>query len=377
MEENLEDNSLDEFLSELEVSEIKKKEKIEKEKREFLSNVVSGNIVSTRDKVGYLLNNFSDTRNSDVELAWTYWQLFESGKFNGNSITKSQLFALTRMASLIRARAKIQNEYKLFQADDIVKQHRGVLASKKREEMVEDKPANLPAYAVFMDETGKNQDFLSIGSLWIVEGGFSTYKTHSELTEWKAKNNITYEFHFTEVSRRDVDTYKEFFTKFIHLNPTAGFKIIVINNKGFSDISQTITDLSFHLIHKGIDHENSTGRAVLPRTLQIYVDEEEKGSDQLKLENLRERIAAQKINGLHLMEFEAVNSKNNHFIQIVDLFTASINRKLNAKEGEKHYKDDLADFILETLRFDISQINKSEIDSDSSVIFNLSSNKDE
>jgi hypothetical protein len=88
---------------------------------------------------------------------------------------------------------------------------------------------------------------------------------------------------------------------------------------------------------------------------------------------LKERIASQKVNGLYLMEFEAVSSKNNHSIQIVDLFTASVNRKLHKKEGEKHFKDELADFILQTLHFEIDQIDLTNSNADRSIVFNLRS----
>ena len=46
--------------------------KIEKEKLELLNRVLSGNLVTKRDKVGFILNNHSVARNSDVELAWLY-----------------------------------------------------------------------------------------------------------------------------------------------------------------------------------------------------------------------------------------------------------------------------------------------------------------
>lgn len=55
-----------------------KAEKIEKEKKELLSKVLSGNIGTTRDKVGFILNNYTEARNSDFELVWIYWKTFES-----------------------------------------------------------------------------------------------------------------------------------------------------------------------------------------------------------------------------------------------------------------------------------------------------------
>jgi hypothetical protein len=343
-----------------------------KEKSDLLDKVLSGNINTSREKVAYILNNSIEARNSDVELAWLYWENFESHTFNGITINKEQLKKMTGINTLSRSRAKIQNEYKLFEAHEVVKKHRGVLEEEKRNEAINDKPLNLPLYSVYIDETGKNDKYLIIGSLWIIDGGFLSYKTNLALAEWTKMENINFEFHFTQVSKHKLQSYKEFFIKFLTLNPTIGFKAIMVQNQGFQELTRPITDLTFHLIHKGIQHEDETGRAPLPRVLQVWLDDEEKGSDNLKLENLRERLTAQKINGLVLKNFEAVVSKKNYFIQAVDLFTASINRKLNNPINEGHFKDELADFILRTVKFNIEELNKSNTEIDKSVVFNLS-----
>ncbi|MGP1993208.1 DUF3800 domain-containing protein [Zobellia laminariae] len=345
-------------------------EKIEKEKRELLNKVLSGNLNTKRDKVGFILNNNTSARNSDIELAWSYWKTFENDLFNGISITKEELKKLTSINSLTRSRARIQNEYKLFQADHAVKKHRGVLANEMKNLAVEEKPEGLETYSLYIDETGKTQNYLSVGSLWVVDG-FKAYLAYNEIKKWKDKNKIKYEFHFSELSKNKLEKYKEFFLTFLKLNPTVGFKVIVLNKKGITNINSAITDLTFHIIHKGINHENSTGRAPLPRLLQVWIDDDQKGSDQLKIENLKERITGQSISDLYLGEFHAVDSKENFGIQIVDIFTASINRKIHNTGGSTNHKDELADFVLELLKFDLNSINLENNETDKSIVFNL------
>ncbi len=347
-------------------------QKVEKEKKELLANVLSGNILSLRDKVGYILNRYSDTRNSDIELAWRFWETFESHLFNGSSITKGQMYNLTKANSLIRSRAKIQNEYKLFQADDNVRKYRGVLEEEQKSAAIQDKPQGIPSYTVFIDETGKTHDFLLVGSLWLVEGGLNSYYFKREIEKWKEQNSINYEFHFAELSRTKLDVFREFFAKFLLLNSTAGFKIIGVRKSGFRDLSQPITDLTFHLLNKGIAHENTSNRARLPRILQVWLDEEEEGSDSIKLENLKERITAQNIDGLYLDNFHAVSSESNYYIQAVDLFTASVNRKINISPSNRNHKDDLADYILELTGFDTEELDIENNEIDNSVVFSLS-----
>ncbi|WP_431199321.1 DUF3800 domain-containing protein [Mucilaginibacter sp. P25] len=280
---------------------------------------------------------------------------------------------LTKMNSLSRVRAKIQNEYKLFQADEKIRKHRGVLEGQFRQEAIDDKPLGLGTYSVYIDETGKNQDYLSVGSLWILKSGYFIHESKRKLVEWKKANDINYEFHFVDISKHKIASYKEFFAKFLGLHPEVGFKIIVINNKGLANKNSAIVDLTYHLLIKGINHENDTGRAPLPRVLQVWIDEEETGSDQLKIENIKERIEGQKVNGLYFGDFQAVSSEQNFFIQIVDLFTGSINRKLNTQNGE-HPKDEFADFVLNTINFDINSIDRNNIEIDNSAVFNLMEN---
>jgi len=70
-------------------------------------------------------------------------------------------------------------------------------------------------------------------------------------------------------------------------------------------------------------------------------------------------------------EFEAVDSKSNFYIQIIDLFTGAINRKLNPTDGDRNVKDDLADYILDILKIDVDEYINDELEIDTAKVFNL------
>lgn len=108
------ENAVNPEIDELEVEVREKAEKLEQEKQELIRKVLSGNLETKHDQVGFILNNNSTARNSDIELAWLYWLTFERDLFNGNYVTKNNLKKLTKIGSLTRSRARIQNEYKLF-----------------------------------------------------------------------------------------------------------------------------------------------------------------------------------------------------------------------------------------------------------------------
>lgn len=250
------------------------------------------------------------------------------------------------------------------------KEYRGTLEEEAREQAVENKPAGLPNTTVYIDETGKTQNFLCVGGLWIPDSGINIIKVKQDIDSWRSTNNINYEFHFSEVSKGKLQIYKEFFSRFLRLNPTAGFKIIVVKNSGFAELTQPINDLTFHLLDHGIAHEHHSGRAPLPRLLQVWMDEDEAGSDALKIANIRERIKAQQINGLCLDQFYTISSQSNYFIQAADLFTGAVNRRLN-RDSNLNHKDELADYILTVTGMQIEEIDPGNTDIDNSVVFNL------
>lgn len=339
----------------------------QKEKEEILNRIASRQIENIRDRVAIILNYSIEARNSDIDLAWIYWETFESDKMSGSHITREQMKVVARIPSLTRIRAKIQNEYKLFQADNNVKRYRGMLEKSKKSDAIEDKPTGIGLYSVYIDETGKTQDFLSVGSLWILKYQVPLVMSFQN---WMIEQNYNFEFHFAELTKGKLESYKKFFIKFISMFPESGFKLIVVKNKGFTDKNHAISDLTYHLIIKGVEHENVSGRAPLPRRIDVCIDQKETGSDQLKVANIEERLASKRIKNLYIGEFITKSSSQDFFLQIVDLFTGSINRKLHSQDS-RNFKDDFADFVLNTLNFDLSKIDKSNTSIDNSMVFDL------
>src|SRR4051812_31634001 len=91
---------------------LSKEEKSEKEKTLLLADVVSGRIDTLTKRVAFLLNMYPKTRDSDVVLQIQYWKIFEGHIFQG-SVNEDVYPQLTKLTSIQRSRAKIQNDYHL------------------------------------------------------------------------------------------------------------------------------------------------------------------------------------------------------------------------------------------------------------------------
>jgi len=157
--------------------------RIEKEKRELLASLAGGDFSTQKTKVAAILNLYPESRNSDITLALTYWETFQPDIYNKSGILPKDLFKLERLHYIVRARAKIQNEYGLFQADARVKRHR-----KKNEEVMYDAvledASPRKVIHVFADETGKTHDFVIVSAVWVLTGR-AVFTVTQAITEWK------------------------------------------------------------------------------------------------------------------------------------------------------------------------------------------------
>jgi len=128
-----EENPLEDQSEEVKLQEAKREEEIQ----QLLNNLSSANVNTLRDKVAWILNHNPKARDSDVTLMLDFWETFESDIYDGQSIRPDDFYRLTRMTSIARERARIQNVYKLFQASSEVRQRRGTLSEEEKEKIVQ------------------------------------------------------------------------------------------------------------------------------------------------------------------------------------------------------------------------------------------------
>jgi hypothetical protein len=204
MQSSLFDAIEEEVQEELSEKEKQKQEKIKGETQQLLNNLSSATINTLRDKVAWVLNQHPDARDSDITLMLKFWETFEPNLYNGQLLAPDNLYHLTRLTSLSRERARIQNVYKLFQASSKVRSQRGTLSEEEREKSIEDKPVGYPSYVVYMDESGKNTDQLIVGSVWFLESGKSLYDIDKRIKKFKKDVGFTKEFHFSAMRRNDL-----------------------------------------------------------------------------------------------------------------------------------------------------------------------------
>jgi hypothetical protein len=344
---------------------LSKEERSVKEKELLLVKLAANNLKDIRSRVAFILNHYPETRNSDILLAYKYWEIFQSEYYGNGSIDQAKMFKLERQTSLSRARAKIQNEYGLFLADKEVRSRRMGLKEKEKEEQLADKPG-VPSVTFYLDESSKNQKFVIVGGLCCTDGR-RMWQMSGHLAKWKLENNIKYEFHFKELDRNKLDKYKDFVVEALGFSDTVSFKAVALNQRGIKGetINQILCKLYYQIIHLGMEHEVKTKRASLPREVTIFKDKEE-GSAlfMVTLEQDLEAGFKKYFNEqLRLQTLKEVESSQNLLIQLADLYIGSISRILNREEGtETNHKDEFAEYFVSLLKLNINEGELTEKD---------------
>lgn len=326
-------------------------EVVDREREALLSVIAASKPDTVVHKVGWILNVYPETRNSDVTLQLRYWETF-CPEYDSRSFTPDDLYKLPRLTSLARARAKVQNTLKLFLADAEVRKRRGTLSDEERDDAVTAKSSSAPMYAVYADESGKTQQYLLVGSLWILQGP-ETLRIAEKLLTWRETSEFKNELHFSDVDERSLRSYKQAVDIVLDNASALSLKYVAIPRAGAGPVQQVIPKLLYHLIVRGVAHEHETGRAPLPRSLYLMKDAEQPGYDELVLADLRDRLKTAAIHQfggqLKITMLGRADSRGNDLIQIADVFTGSVNRLINQPIPAPRIpgpKDDLANYVI-------------------------------
>ena len=384
----IEEDILNENENQNEETDEEKEAKIRKKAEVLWEAVQNGETKNIRQKVASILNRYDETRNSDVALMIKYWQIFQN--HNGTSVSNEDLFKLERLTTIARARAKIQNEFKLFlPTSNRVRKARKELAEIQTEVQIATKPA-LPIIHIYADETGKTDDYLIVGSFWTLDSSRQG-QLRDHILKWINETKAIYpsfpsEFHFKDLKNdaSQLSLYKNFIDIVVGNGDMISFKAIGVNKKKISRDAQKglLEELYYQLLRMGINHEVRTGRIELPKQIS-YVKDLEGNESRFKIEQMSQKIIDNLIthydNNLRLNSYIPLDSRLERFLQVADLFTASINRTINyqPKNNNRNTKDELADYVLslvnlQTIKLDAKDyqdINDVQNNNDMAVLY--------
>lgn len=337
--------------------------------QKLLREVDEGKSNTLTQKVAIILSKYPETRISDVTLQIKYWREFHN--IRGGSVSMEKMYELERLTSLTRARAKIQNEYLLYRSDEKTKRRRKDLQEIEQEKALMDKPST-STITVYADETGKNQKYLIIGSVWILDSNLNG-EMSQRLAEWagerKGEEHFPRIFHFKDLrgSNRDrLSYYKQFFDQLVDHAGMASFKAIGVDTTKLTmPVEDVLSDLYYRLIETGISQEINQGRIELPRQIN-YLKEQDSQDTSYKVklfsDFLIDKFKENYGEELKLNKYTTVEKGTGRMIEQADLIASSLNRKYNVEAETENDKDALSNYIIEklsinTIRYSVENIH--------------------
>jgi hypothetical protein len=320
--------------------------KIEQERAQLLADSLAGRGDTLTKKVAILLNRYPETRDSDIALQLRYWREYD--EWNGAPVSEKDLYELTRLTSIARSRARIQNVLGLFQASAPIRQRRGKLAEDEKERAIDVGPP-ASALAVFADESGKNLDHLIVGGIWFGDS-HELFGLDRAIADWRKRKNFKSELHFVDINDQNEALYREAFEIVMANASSISFKSLRLERRGIRDVEAAFDELFYHLLVTGVRHEHETGRSPLPKTLQFWKDQEDQNRDKLRLATLRDRVlqAGKTVfdGRLRVGDFVPVESHQIDMMQIADLFIGALNRRINTANATPKAKDRFSAYVL-------------------------------
>ncbi|GIO42227.1 DUF3800 domain-containing protein [Paenibacillus apis] len=323
--------------------------KVQQDKENLMKQLSEGVLKTATARVAFILNHYPETRDSDRLLTLRYWETFQKDLYNGGVITSQAFLRLEQQSDITRARAKIQNTFKEFRSSEDIQRIRSEREDTYRTSQIQLSEDATPVSFIFYDETGKTQNYISVGGMWrsgqdgVLRSSIMDLRKQLEM---ESKD----EFHFVNVDKKNLENYVRLIDVVAEESANIGFKAICFCQKGSGQKPEDIVTRLYKVgISDGLQHEIETGRISIPRTLNIVKDKED-AKDTLFLEALRLDVAGHikaAFDGkVKLGAFAAVESHIDPFIQVADVFMGCLNRRLNLPDGT-NVKDQLAKYFFD------------------------------
>ncbi len=261
-----------------------------KAKESLIASLAGGDFSNQQTRVAHILNLHPAARNSDVALALKYWETFQPELYNPDGIKPADFFKLDRVPFLVRARAKIQNEYELFQAEEQVRRRRKGREDEIREAVLTDE-APRQTLQVFSDETGKGEAHVIIGSVWVLNGR-AVYDVTKAIKDWQTGSKFAKrEMHFSAFGRGDMNAVDDYLNIVAANREFLSFKLIAMSKRNTRrPIEEVVQRLHEFMLVRGLRHEIESGRVGVPRHVAVTMDEEQ-SIDRIVLAEMRNRVA--------------------------------------------------------------------------------------
>ncbi|MCE1246188.1 MAG: DUF3800 domain-containing protein [Firmicutes bacterium] len=309
-------------------SEAKVKNKQENARRHLLKQIYTLDTRHLIAKVGFILNQFPETRDNDKLLTVEIYKTFYSDYLeDGDKIRLNDLLILPKSYEMQRYRAHIQNVLGLFKASPDVQKRRKV----RRKEWREEEAIVLsPPVEVFTGESGSDSSHLVIGSLWI----YDRLKNHSILKELRdfRESAKSVPSKFDRINQGNLPAAKEFLSIIMKYADVIGFEAHIFEN--YKEKVDSVHEAFLHHVLETIDSRIDKKIIELPKAISI-IKNLEIADDGTMLEDIHKdmnRLLKGKYDEtVFIDQLFSIETENSPLLQMTDFFTGALNQLYTRK----------------------------------------------
>ncbi len=203
--------------------------------------------------------------------------------------------------------------------------------------------------------TSKQDGFMVIGSLWLPREKRELFK--NRIKDAKEKHGFHVEIKWTKISYKMLDFYKELIDIFVEFEEFHFFRAIVVDTDKINfEYHQNNHDIGFYkFYYQMLVHKMNT--ASLHNQYYVYVDD--KTNKVYKPLPLLKKVLNNAIYTGSVELIEPRNSRENVFIQYVDVLIGLVSYGYNVEE-KRGAKNELYEYAQEKLQSSLSHPTKKD-----------------
>ncbi len=318
----------------------------------LLADLADSRLGTIERKVGWILQQHPETRDSDTSLTIRFWTHFQAETLANAGIRDLDfLYDLDAIGSLTRSRRHIQNKLKVFQGTAFTRRKRGEVQSEIYEYLAA-KRNDDAEIRFYLDETGTDAQrrYTGIGGLCVID--YRQFEMQlAALSTWRLNQGWVETIHFADLTSETTPRAIALLEQ-LHKR-RAGLLFLGYSLESRSPTHADLSALLVQLVSDALARLQEHGCLGVPKALTIFKEAEE-GFDNLHLSAFKQDLAYQLAkefpDRVFLREVLPCPKGKHVLLECADLIAAGMQRR--ALYGGRNPKDVLAEAVINVTGFD-------------------------
>ena len=260
---------------------------VARRREQLLAAIARSELGGVEQGVAYMLQQFPETRDSDIALCIRYWRRFNADVLERFNIAELDfLFDLQNSETIGRVRREIQNKLQLFTGLEYTAQFR-LLHQKKLEEYLAAHRGIVPEVRFYLDETGNEGNKAYTGVAGVCVMNWRQYEMHeAALSQWRQQQGPE-PIHFVEIGSDRTARALGLLAELQRRRSGVLFLGYALRSHGST--REAMFSLIAQLVKDSLHHMKDGGSLNEPRLLRV-IKEADDGFDSMYLEKLNKQL---------------------------------------------------------------------------------------